>query len=186
MRILQFSLFAVLLLVGTVGFADEEMSGGATEDKLTDATIISIFDDANTADIITGRIGATKGHSDEVKALGRMVATDHVHVQNMGRELANKLGVIPVPPDGDQSIINLAQVIKTLQSKSGPDFDLEYLMYEIGYHQAVIDAIDNVLLPETENEELRALIIKVRPGFEGHLAATKAAAKKLGYLEEQQ
>lgn len=51
---------------------------------LDDATILAMFDEANTADIITGRLGAKYGASKEVRELARMVVTDHVTVQQLG------------------------------------------------------------------------------------------------------
>ena len=148
--------------------------------KLDDATILAIFDQANAADIYTGRLGAKYGHASEVRALGKMVATDHVAVQQLGRDLAAKLGVVPTPPDNDTSVADHAKAVAQLQGKSGAEFDAAYLRYEIGYHQAVIDAVKTTLLPAIANPELKALVGKVLPGFEHHLAATKAAAAKLG------
>ena len=155
-------------------------SGVASAGVLNDATIFSIFDQANMADITTARIGVKKAHSKEVRELAQMVATDHEAVQRMGRELATKLGVTPLPPDGDTSVDSLAKAIANLDGKSGAEFDKAYLLYEIGFHQSVIDAIKSALLPAVKDDQLKALVTKVLPGFEHHLAATKAAAKKLG------
>ncbi len=155
-------------------------SGAGAGGNLDDATIFAIFDQANAADIWTGRLGLKHGHSQEVRALARMVAADHESVQQMGRDLAKKLGVIPTPPDDDTSAEDQAKAVALLQSKSGGEFDMAYLQHEIKFHQSVIDAIKGTLLPAIENGELRALVNKVLPGFEHHLAETKAAAKKLG------
>lgn len=152
----------------------------AAPGKLDDATILAIFDQANTADIHTGRLGAKYGNSEEVRALGRMVATDHVAVQQMGRDLAKKLNIIPTPPDNDGSTAEQAKTVSLLQSKVGAEFDKAYLQHEIAFHQSVIDAVKGTLLPAIKNSELRTLLKKVLPGFEHHLAATKAAAVKLG------
>ena len=148
--------------------------------KLDDATIFAIFDQANTADLWVGRLAVKKGASEDVRMLGKMVAVDHVAVQQMGRDLSTKLGIIPTPPDNDNSAENLAKAVAMLQSKSGTDFDKAYLKHEIAFHQSVVDAIKTTLLPAAQNEQLRALINKVLPGFEHHLAETKAAAKKMG------
>ena len=67
-----------------------------------------------------------------------------------------------------------------LDRLEGPAFDAAYLKYEVGYHTAVIDAINTTLLPSIENAELKALVLKVLPGFEHHLAITKKTADKLG------
>ena len=67
-----------------------------------------------------------------------------------------------------------------LQSKTGADFDKAYLQYEVAYHQSVVDAIKGSLLPAISNPELKTLVKTVLPGFEHHLAATKALAGKMG------
>src|SRR6185295_10046593 len=90
--------------------------------------------------------------------LGRMVATDHVAVQQMGRDLARKLRVTPTPPDNDTSVADYARTVALLQSKSGADFDKAYLQYEVAFHQSVVDAIKDTLLPAATNAELRKLL----------------------------
>lgn len=169
-------LLAPLSVMSLIVLCTTAVAGG----KLDDATILAIFDQANSADISTGWLGAKYGNSEEVRALGRMVATDHVVVQQRGRDLAKKLGIIPTPPDQDTSAAEHAKTVSLLQSKSGPEFDKAYLRHEIAFHRSVIDAITKTLLPAIKNSELKSLVKDVLPGFEHHLAATKAAAKKLG------
>ena len=170
----------IMMAVGVL-IATSLMNAKALADnKLDDATIFAIFDQANMADIWVGRIGVKKSHSEEVRALATMVATEHEAVQQMGRDLAKRLGIIPTPPDNDTSITSQAKAVAILQSKSGADFDKAYLKHEIAFHQSVITAIKGTLLPAIKNEQFKALVTKVLPGFEHHLAETKATAKKLG------
>jgi len=149
---------------------------------LDDATILAIFDQANTADIVTGRLGAKYGASEQVRALARMVATEHVAVQQMGRDLAKKLKLMPTPPDADASVADCARVVALLQSKTGAEFDKAYLQHEVTFHQSVVDAVKGTLLPAAGNNELRTLLKTVLPGLERHLAATKAVALKMGVM----
>jgi putative membrane protein len=155
-------------------------SGAGAGPALDDATIFAIFDQANAVDIYTGRLGAKYGSSAEVRALGRMVASDHAAVQQMGRDLAKKLNIVPTLPDSDSSVANLARIVAQLQSKTGADFDKAYLQYEVAYHRSVVDAIKGSLLPAISNPELKTLMKAVLPGFERHLAATKLLASKMG------
>jgi putative membrane protein len=163
--------FIALSMLSTAGVAGE---------KLDDATILAIFDQANSVDIFTGRFGAKYGHSEEVRALGRMTATDHVAVQQMGRDLAKKVDIFPLPPDADTSAADLAKTVAFLKTKSGAEFDKAYLQHEVAFHQSVVDAVKGTLLPAIKNDELKELVKKVLPGFEHHLAETKALAKKFG------
>lgn len=157
------------------------MNGNAfAEAKLDDATIFAIFDEANTSDVWAGRIAVKKAHSEEVRALGKMVAQDHEGVQQAWRDLAKQLGIIPSPPEKDMSAEKLAQMVALLQSKSGAEFDKVYLQHELAFHQSVIDAIKSTLLPAIQNERFRALVNQALPAFEMHLAHTKMVAKELG------
>src|SRR5689334_5086422 len=169
------SLVLACLIAGGLPPSHAHASG-----PLDDATILAIFDQANTADIVTGRLGAKYGASEDVRALGRMVATDHVAVQQMGRDLAKKLALFPTPPDDDTSVAESAKAVALLRSKTGPAFDEAYLRYEVAFHQSVIDAVKGTLLPAAHDAELRKLIQTVLPGLEHHLAATTAVARKLG------
>ena len=169
--------FAAAVILSVLGISSGSAIGG---ERLDDATILSIFDQANAIDIYIGRLGAKYGHSKEVRKLGEMVATDHVVVQQMGRDLARRLNIIPIPPDNDTSVADMAKIVEMLQSKTGSAFDELYLRHELSFHQSVIDAIKETLLPAIDNEALKVLVEKVLPGFEHHLAKTKDVAKRLG------
>ena len=156
--------------------------GAGAAGALDDATILAIYDQANTADISTARLAAKYGQSEEIRALGRMVAADHVATQQMGRDLAKKLKIVPTPPDNDTSVADCAKSVALLQSKTGAEFDRAYLLHELAFHQAVVEAIKGTLLPAIKNDELRKLMNTVLPGFEHHLAATREAARKMGVI----
>ncbi len=51
---------------------------------------------------------------------------------------------------------------------------------EVTYHQAVLDALDKTLVPGAKNEELKALLVKVRPAFVAHLEHAKKMQSSLG------
>ena len=173
----RYRVFVMLCVLGLLG---SSWRGAGAAGQLNDATILAIYDQANTADILTGRLAVKYGASEDVRELGRMVVADHVAVQQMVRDLAKKLGVIPTPPEGDTSIMDYAKAVAMLQSKRGAEFDRAYLQHEVSFHQAVVDAIKGTLLPAAANPELRSLMTTVLPGFEHHLAETKAAAAKMG------
>jgi len=162
-------------LLPAVGFVKPAMAGG-----LDDATIYAIFDQANMADIATGRLGFKKSDSPEIQALAKMVVTDHSAVQHMGRELAAKFGMLGTPPDGDPSWGDLTKALADLDRLSGKAFDAAYLRYEIAFHAAVIAAIETTLLPAIRNDEFKTLVETVLPGFRKHMAMTKDVADKLG------
>ena len=151
--------------------------------ELDDATIFAIFDQANTADITTGRLAAKFGHSEAVRAHGRAISIDHEGVQQAARDLARKLDIVPTPPAADASVETLAKAYAALQAKSGVEFDKAYILYEINYHQSAIEAVTNTLLPAIKNAQLKDLVAGVAPAFGQHLAMTKDVAKELGIAQ---
>ena len=60
-----------------------------------------------------------------------------------------------------------------LKMLKGKAFDKAYVDHEVAYHEQVIEAIDKTLIPGAKNEELKALLVKVRPAFLAHLAHAK-------------
>ena len=66
-----------------------------------------------------------------------------------------------------------------LQGKSGRSFDKAYIENEVTYHKAVIDAVRNVLIPDTENNELKELLEVVLPALETHLEHAEKIQKSV-------
>ncbi|HET7287914.1 MAG TPA: DUF4142 domain-containing protein, partial [Pyrinomonadaceae bacterium] len=141
---------------------------------VNDAQIASIVVTANQVDIDAGKLAQSTSANAEVKALAERMITDHTAVNKSATELVAKLKVTPQDNPTSQSLKagrdkNLAY-LKTLK---GAAFDKAYVDHEIAYHQQVIDALDKTLLPGATNDELKALLIKVRPAFVAHLEHAK-------------
>ena len=68
----------------------------------------------------------------------------------------------------------------SLKTLKGAAFDKAYVDHEVAYHQQVIDALDKTLIPGATNEELKALLIKVRPAFVAHLEHAKRLQSSTG------
>jgi putative membrane protein len=148
---------------------------------LDDPTIVAIFDSANSWDIELGRLALGKSHNKEVRTFADMMVRDHTAARQLGRDLAAKLHVTPTPPGKDFALYkDHVAILKTLNAASGARFDKAYVDHEAWYHQAVIDAVTQTLLPATKNDELRDLEVKVAPNFQAHLAAAKDLQQKLG------
>jgi putative membrane protein len=147
---------------------------GVSAQGVNDAQIASIVVTANQVDIDAGKLAASRATSDEVKAFAKLMVTDHSGVNKAATDLAAKLKVTPqdnptsksLKTEGDKSLAHL----KTLK---GAAFDQAYVDREVAYHQQVIDALDSTLIPGAQNEELKALLVKVRPAFVAHLEHAK-------------
>ncbi|MGH7726686.1 MAG: DUF4142 domain-containing protein [Candidatus Eiseniibacteriota bacterium] len=141
---------------------------------LTDANIAAIVVAANTIDIQNAELAKTKASNSAVKAFANQMITDHTAVNKQATDLVTKLGVTPEENDTSRGLVSGADATrKEMSAKTGADFDKAYIDNEVTYHQTVIDALDQTLVPGATNAELKALLEGVRPAFVAHLEHAK-------------
>lgn len=166
-----------LSLAGILGFMATTQAQ-TVDPKLDDPTIVAIFDAANTYDIETGSLAATKAKSSAVREFGAMIARDHAMVRQQGRDLAKSLGVTPTPPKDFALAKAHADAMKTLRGLSGSDFDRAFLQHEVDFHNAVIEAVNQTLMPALQNAQVKDLVTKVAPAFAAHRDAAQNLLNK--------
>ncbi len=148
--------------------------------KLTDPEIASVAVTANQIDIDYANLALKKTHNKSVKEFAETMKNDHSAVIHMAVALAKKLGVTPKTNAVTQSLLDgQKKELKTLKSKSGKSFDKAYVDNEVAYHEAVIKALDNILIPQTKNQELKNLLESAGPLFKEHLQHAKMLQSKL-------
>jgi putative membrane protein len=147
----------------------------------TDPQIAAIVVTANQVDIDAGKLAQRKSHSRAVRKFAAQMVTDHGGVNKSAIQLVHKLKVKPeTSPTSESLQQGGADNMARLKSLKGAEFDKAYVEHEVQYHQAVIDALDQTLVPSAKNEELKALLVKVRPAFVAHLDHAKHLQSELG------
>jgi putative membrane protein len=140
----------------------------------TDPQIAAIVVTANQVDIDAGKLAAKTSHTKDVRDFAKLMITDHTGVNKSAVALVTKLKVTPEDNPTSQSLkAGGEENLKNLKTLKGAAFDKAYVDHEVAYHQQVLDAVDNVLLPNASNAELKALIVSVRPAFVAHLQHAK-------------
>jgi putative membrane protein len=139
-----------------------------------DAQIAAIVVTANQVDIDAGRLAQSSGHDARVKAFGQQMVTDHTGVNRQAGELVAKLGVTPEDNPTSRSLkAGGDKNLEKLRGLAGAAFDRAYVEQEVAYHQQVLDALDKTLIPNARNEQLKSLLVKVRPAIAAHLEHAK-------------
>jgi putative membrane protein len=147
---------------------------------VTDAQIAAIVVTANQVDVDAGKLAESKGTHPEVKAFGKQMVADHMGVNKQATALVTKLGVKPEDNPTAQSLkAGGADNVKKLSGLTGAAFDKAYIEHEVVYHQQVLDALDKTLIPNAQNAELKALLVKVRPAFVAHMNHAQTIQKAL-------
>ena len=140
-------------LLGSLAFAFS--SAWAQGTPPTDPQIAAIVVTANQVDIDAGKLAKAKSANKDVK----------VKPEESPTSKSLKEG-------GDQNLANL-------KGQKGAEFDRAYIDHEVTYHQNVLDALDKTLIPNAQNGELKALLVKVRPAFVAHLEHAKQVQAEL-------
>jgi len=140
----------------------------------TDAQIAAIVVTANQIDVDAGKFVAANSGIAEVKTFAEKMVADHSAVNASAVELVTRLKVKPeANPTSKTLEEGGAKNLAHLRTLKGAALDKAYIDHEVTYHQQVIDALDQTLIPSAKNKELKALLVKVRPAFVEHLNHAK-------------
>jgi len=157
---------AVIALMSAVTFAQ-----GA---KPTDPQIAHIAYTAGVLDITAAQQALKKTQNAEVRGFAENMIKDNEAVNKLALDLVGKLKVTPEDNDTSKGLTKAAEAKRAeLEKLSGVAFDKAYIDNEVAFHQQVLDAVDKTLIPGAKNEELKALLVKVRPAFVAHLEHAK-------------
>lgn len=169
---------AACAFAGSAFFNTNAVAQQAT--KLTDPEIASVAVTANQIDVNYAKIAEKKSKNTEVLNFAKTMARDHTAIIKQAVALAQKLQVTPMTNAVTKSLLaGEKTTTKMLKSKRGKAFDKAYIDNEVAYHKAVINAVEKVLIPESSNPELKALLTKVMPLLKSHLEHAEMAQKKI-------
>lgn len=169
------------LLVFVFAFASMGNTLSAqSQDKYSDAEIAHIAVTANKIDVETAKLAKKKSEQSDVLGFANTMINDHSAVIQKATELVKSLGVKPQENALSKKLMEDAKSARSmLKGKTGDDFNQAYIDHEVKYHKAVISAVENVLVPDTENTELKKLLEGVLPALKTHLKQAENIQDKL-------
>ena len=151
-----------------------------TTAALTDAQIVQIVMNANSGDSANGALARTKGMNAQVKEFGQMMVRDHGGLNKKIKELGGKLNLTPEENATSRQLKQMADSVGTsLKGMTGGDFDRAYIDSEVKIHQMVLDQLDQTLIPQSQNAEVKSLLQSARPTISAHLDRAKSIQSKL-------
>ncbi len=139
-----------------------------------DPQIAAIVMTANNVDIAAGKMAKSQTKDTEIKMFAEKMVVDHSAVNKSATDLASKLKLKPEESDTSRGLKKSGdEAMLKMKSLKGKDFDKAYVDNEVTYHQVVLDAIDNTLIPSAKSTELKNLLNQVRPNIAAHLDHAK-------------
>src|SRR5690348_11532290 len=143
---------------------------GQKNPTLSDAEVASVAVVANQIDIDYAEIAKKRSKNADVLKFSETMKNDHTAVIGQAAALVKKLGVTPKDNSVSQKLLEDAKKTKKkLNAAARNSFDKAYIDNEVAYHKAVIAAVEGLLIPETENAELKELLQNVVPALKTHL-----------------
>jgi putative membrane protein len=149
--------------------------------KPTDPQIAHIAYTAGQIDIEAAKQALSISKNKDVRAFANDMVRDHTAVNKQALALVKKLKVTPEDNDTSKSLTKAAVAKRAELAKlKGAAFDKAYVANEVAYHKTVDNALETLLIPSSNNAELKSLLqtgLKIFQGHEQHAEHVAAELK---------
>jgi putative membrane protein len=149
--------------------------------KPTDPQIAHIAYTAGQIDIEAAKQALSISKNKDVRAFANDMVRDHTAVNKQALALVKKLKVTPEDNDTSKSLTKAAAAKRAELAKlKGAAFDKAYVDNEVAYHKTVDNALETLLIPSSNNAELKSLLqtgLKIFQGHEQHAEHVAAELK---------
>ena len=148
--------------------------------KLTDAEVAATMIAVNQTDIKYAKLAKSKSKNADVLNIADTMINSHQMIIDQTNALTKKLNIVPRDnPLTTQMNIDGEATRKSLKKMSDDAFDKAYVENEIKTHESVINMVQNQLIPQTQNSELKTLLQQAIPILKAHLDEARTIQKKL-------
>jgi putative membrane protein len=137
----------------------------------SDGRTVGMFLMANDVDLSFAKIAFMNSGRDDVKAFARRMLTDHTQLIATMRALVTDQGMSPSDDMAGRDLRDISTLQRdSLRALTGRAFDAAYMAMEVERHHAMLEMIDDVLLPRARSGELREMLASTRPIIAAHAA----------------
>jgi putative membrane protein len=129
-----------------------------------DAKFVTEVADINYAEIKLGELAQTKGMTNEVKELGKMMVTDHTTANSDLMALAQKKSItFPEGPSNDA-----ISTYNSMNDLKGNDFDKKYCDKMVSGHKDAIDKFEKAAV-DCQDADIKTWASSMLPALRMHL-----------------
>lgn len=145
----------------------------------TDAEIISAVVTANQVGVNNAEIALLKDPNPEVRSFATSIIDNYNPVYKLANELINKSHINPKSNNFTQQLLNEEKEInKSFKTLNGRDFERAYLDHAVAYHESVISAFKESLIPQVTNLDFKQLFLDFLTIMEEHLEEAQQLKSK--------
>jgi putative membrane protein len=139
--------------------------------SVNDRTISAMLLASNNTDMSYARLVPSRSERDDVRRYATRMLTDHNGMNALVTELLGKRGWTPEENTASLDLRDESAARRdALRDLNGFTFDSAYVTNEISYHRRFLELIDNTMIPRAGNDDLKTLLMNVRPAVAAHLA----------------
>lgn len=172
------SVLAMLLVVASCKDAEGNKTKAATtvnaptevSYSANDREVVGLMLSIQKIDHIYEEVAKAKASTPELKeALGQVLHnSEHIKIQT--EAVLKKLTIEEKGSSAKKSLLRgMHRYLKPLKEKTGLDFDKAYLKNQLRFDQFCVDIVTNKLLPNTDNNALKALLESFLPIYHREL-----------------
>jgi putative membrane protein len=166
---------------GSVGTTGGGTSGAGSTSNLSDEQIVAITTAANTGEIQQAQLVKDRTQNAQIRKFAEHMIHDHGQLKADGQKLVTKLKL--TPQDNQMSLqltSDSKQLVDTLRGEKGAQFDKDYIDAQVKEHRDLLDALDNKMIPQAQNAEIKTALQNARTKVEAHLKLAEDIQKNLG------
>jgi putative membrane protein len=146
--------------------------------------ILEVIRTVDAGELQQASLAKEKSRDRRVQQFAAMVIKDQSEADNRGRALANKEGFKLAPSPLSSSLeVDARAATSSLTSRTGADFDKQYIEAQIVEQQALLDLIDQTLVPAAKGDDVAGYLTSVRAKIVTHLHHAQDLEKTLGSSE---
>lgn len=157
------STFAVFLAMTAVQATAQDVA------DMSDLEYAHIAYTADNIDIRYAHLALALSSNPDIHDFANTMIRDHTAVNAAALELLDKLGATAQDNAVSQTLnANAEGIIDGFVKLRGAEFDAAYAANELAYHQAVNALVEDTMIPNIDNEEVRALFVQGLEIFKAH------------------
>jgi putative membrane protein len=151
-----------------------------TEKPMTDAEIVAVTSTVNSGEIEIAQLAAKNATNADVKNFAAMMLNRYRGMETKGKTVVTKAKITPADSNTSNALKSeMTTTVGTLKNQKGKDFDKAYIEAEVKGQREVLNTIDNKLLPNAQNGELKAHLDEARGQVATNLAKAEELQQKL-------
>jgi putative membrane protein len=147
---------------------------------LSDAQILEVTRVASRGEIEQDELAQSKGRDAQVKKLAAMMIKEHAEADSNGIALAKAVGLTPASSATSMTLeADTRSATSALKTEAGADFDRRYVDAQVKEHRAVLEALEDKLLPNARNADLKAYLMDLQAKVATQLQRSQALQGEL-------